>query len=192
MDQIEFLRRLMDVLDRLGVPHMVVGSLASIAYGEPRMTQDIDVVVDLDERHVEPLCRAFPADEFYVSREAALEAVRTRGQFNIIHAASANKIDLLIPPADAWGRTEIARRERVRIFPDLEGYCARPEDVILGKMAYYRQGGSEKHLRDIAGILRVSGDAVDRRYVSEWAERLDLAEIWEAVLARLGRDSSEE
>jgi hypothetical protein len=164
---------------------MVVGSLASAAYGEPRMTRDVDVVVDLTKGQVPQLCGAFASNEFYVSEQAALDAVERRGQFNIVHSRSANKIDLLIVPAGEWGRSEISRRRRMRILPDLEGYCAMPEDVILGKMSYYAEGGSEKHLRDIAGIMKVSGDEVDRGYVSLWAGRLGLSGIWEAVLRKL-------
>ena len=67
---------------------------------------------------------------------------------------------------------------------------ARPEDVIVGKMVYYQEGGSEKHLRDITGILMVSGDDVDREYVAGWAERLGLAEVWAAILHRLERRES--
>jgi hypothetical protein len=92
----------------------------------------------------------------------------------------------MIVPAGAWGRAEISRRQRTRILPDLEGYCARPEDVILGKLRYYREGGSEKHLRDIAGILKVSGEAVDRAYVTQWAEEMGLSEIWQGILKSLG------
>ncbi len=185
MDQIDLLRQLVGVLDRLDIPYMVVGSLASAAYGEPRMTQDIDVVVDLKELQVPGLCHAFSSDEFYVSEPAALEAVRSKGQFNIIHPTSGNKIDLLIVPTSAWGQAEMSRRQRMRILPDLEGYCARPEDVILGKMEYYREGGSEKHLRDITGIMKVSADMVDRQYVSQWAQQMGLADIWLAILQRL-------
>jgi hypothetical protein len=185
LDQIDLLRRLVGVLDGLGSPYMVVGSLASAAYGEPRMTQDIDVVVDMQEEQVAPLCRAFSPDEFYVSAEAAKEAVRRKGQFSIIDAASGNKIDLMILPAGDWGQAEISRRQRMRILPDLEGYCARPEDVILGKMLYYREGGSDKHLRDVVGIMKVSGDEVDRQYVLLWAERMGLSDIWQAILRRL-------
>lgn len=185
MDQIDLLRYLVKTLDRLGISYMVVGSLASGAYGEPRMTQDIDVVIDADEQQIIGLCQAFSSDEFYVNQEAALAARRRGGQFNIIHSTSGNKIDLLIAGIDGWGRTEIARRERMQILPDLEGYCARPEDLILSKMAYYREGGSEKHLRDIAGMMKVSGEQVDRDYVSRWAAALGVSEIWQAILARL-------
>jgi hypothetical protein len=185
LDQIDLLRHLVNALGRLEIPYMVVGSLASGAYGEPRMTQDIDVVLDLRDQQVVALCQAFASDEFYVSEQAAREAVRRGGQFNIIHSVSGNKIDLLAVPPGEWGRTELARRRRMKILPDLEGYCARPEDVILGKMRYYRDGGSEKHLRDITGILKVSGNEVDRQYVSLWAERMGLTDIWQAVLRRL-------
>ena len=186
MEQAELLGYLIDVLENLGIPYMVVGSMASMAYGEPRLTQDIDVVVDLHDRHVLRLCAAFPQPEYYVSPEAAAEAVQHEGQFNIIHPTSGNKVDLLVVKKDAYGQEQFARRQRVEIMPDREGAVARPEDVIIGKMEYYREGGSEKHLRDITGILKVSPDEVDRRYVARWADELGLSEIWRAILRRLG------
>lgn len=185
MEQIDLLRQLVKVLESLRIPYMVVGSMASTAYGEPRMTQDIDVVVDLKVSQVQPLCDAFSSEEYYISNQAALDAICHRGQFNIIHSTSGNKIDLMIVPASAWGQAEMSRRQRRRILPDLEGYCARPEDVILGKMEYYREGESEKHLRDIAGILKVSKDMVDCQYVSSWAAQMGLSEIWKMILERL-------
>jgi hypothetical protein len=172
-------------LERLNVPYMVVGSMASIAYGEPRFTQDVDVVIDPTESQAAALCQAFASDEFYASEEAARAAVRSRGQFNIIHSRSGNKVDLVILSPGAWGQSEISRRVRAQILPGLEGYRARPEDVIIGKMLYYQEGGSEKHLRDITGILKVTADDVDREYISRWAAVLGLTEIWQAVLARL-------
>lgn len=187
MEQVDLLRYLIDVLERMGVPYMLVGSFASGAYGEPRLTQDIDVVVDLPAGRVAEFCGAFPFDDYYVSAEAAARAARDGGQFNIIHPSSGNKIDVLIARTDPYGREQLARRQRVSILPDREGYTARPEDVIIGKMEYYREGGSEKHLRDITGILVVSGEDVDRDYVTRWANRLGLTEIWEAIQRRLGR-----
>ena len=70
--------------------------------------------------------------------------------------------------------------------PGLPVYIAAPEDVILSKMGSYREGGSEKHLRDITGVLRVSGAQLDRDYVDRWARQLGLTEVWQAVLRRLG------
>ena len=185
MEQVDLLRMVISTLERLDVPYMVVGSMASSSYGEPRFTQDVDVVIDPTESQAVALCRAFPSDEFYVSEEAARAAVQCRGQFNIIHSSTSNKVDLMIARAEPWGRTEMSRRQRAQILPGLEGYRARPEDVIIGKMLYYQEGGSEKHLRDITGILKVSGDAVDRQYIERWAAQLGLEEIWQAILVRL-------
>jgi len=94
---------------------------------------------------------------------------------------------------DAWGRSQLERRMRRTILPKREGYLAAPEDVILGKLWYYEEGGPDKHLRDIAGILQVSGDQVDRGYVKHWAEQLELLRAWQAAVDRLeapggGRD----
>jgi predicted nucleotidyltransferase len=186
VEQADLLRHLIEVLEGLDVSYMLVGSVASGAYGEPRMTQDIDVVVALIPDDVPPLTRAFPSPEYYLSPEAARDAIRNGGQFNVIHSTSGNKIDMIIARRDAYGREQLSRRRRVWIFPDLEGYASSPEDVIVSKMAYYREGGSEKHLRDITGILKVSGEIVDRAYVARWAETLGLTEIWTAILRRLG------
>ncbi len=186
MEQPELLTYVIDVLEDLRIPYMVVGSVASGAYGEPRLTNDIDIVVDLRPELVRRLCAAFPPGEFYVSDDAATEAVQRCSQFNVIHPTSGNKVDFMVARPDAWGRTQLSRRRRVRLLPDRDGYAARPEDVIISKMDYYREGGSEKHLRDIAGILKVSDDDVDREYVARWAEQLGLTEVWQAVLRRLG------
>ena len=188
MEQADLLRRIIDVLEGQGITYMLVGSLASGVYGEPRLTHDIDVIVELRPEQVGPLCEAFPDQEYYVSARAARQAVSGGGQFNVIHPASGNKVDFIMARRDAWGRSQLARRQRKLVLPDRSGYTARPEDVILGKMWYYREGGSEKHLRDITGIVRVSGEDVDIGYVAEWAQRLGLTEVWTAVLARLSAE----
>lgn len=185
MDQAELLAHVLRTLERLKIVYMVVGSVASGAYGEPRMTQDIDVVVSISAEEAAGLCAAFPPDEFCVSRDAALAAVTHGGQFNVIHPTSGNKIDFIIACNDAWGREQMRRRQRVRILPQQEGFAARAEDLILSKMLYYKEGGSEKHLRDIAGILKISPGEVNRDYVAGWAVQLGVLEIWQAILNRL-------
>lgn len=184
MKQGELLALAISVLEGLGIPYMVVGSITSGAYGEPRLTLDIDIVVDLTAANVDDLCSAFPPERFYVSREAARAAMVQRGQFNVIDPESGNKIDFMIAPAGDWGREQLKRRQRIPLLPDLNAYAATPEDIIISKMRYYLEGRSDKHLRDIAGILNTSGECVDRPYVSEWAVRLGLEEIWRAVQER--------
>jgi hypothetical protein len=186
LDQADLLRRVLAALDGLRAPYLLVGAFASAVYGEPRLTLDIDVVLVLSLEQAEALCTAFQLDEFDVSLPAAEQAVRSRGQFNVIHPTSGNKVDFMISRDDPWGRSQLARRREVQVLPDRPAYVAAPEDVILGKLLYYAEGGSEKHLRDITGILRVSGELVDRAYVAHWAKQLHVEEVWRAVLERLG------
>ncbi|HEX4796508.1 MAG TPA: nucleotidyl transferase AbiEii/AbiGii toxin family protein [Humisphaera sp.] len=187
MEQPDLLRYAIETLERLNITYMVVGSIASSAYGEPRLTQDIDIVIDARDAQVRELCAAFSPSDFYVSLEAALQAARRPGaQFNVLDPSSGTKIDFMIARKDDWGSEQVARRQSIELAPDQQGYAARPEDVIISKLLYYQEGGSEKHLRDIAGMLKVSGDEIDRAYVEKWATQLDVIEIWEAILKRIG------
>jgi hypothetical protein len=186
LEQIELLRHAVRAFDALGVEYMVVGSLASMAYGEPRMTRDIDIVANLRSHQVDAFCEAFPDADYCVSRDAAHDAVRRRSQFNVIHSASGNKIDLMIARDDAWGHMQLARRRNLTLAPGLTVFTAAPEDVILGKMLYYQDGQHEKHLRDITAMLRISGGEIDREYVDDWSKRLGLNNVWQAVLSRAG------
>lgn len=131
------------------------------------------------------LCAALAPEDFYVSPEAAMSAMQMpQGQFNVRHPGSGNKIDFMIAGQDAWGREQISRRQREQIFPEMQGYAARAEDIILSKLRYYQEGGSEKHVRDIGGILRVSGAKIDRPYVERWAAELGVSEVWRAIVDR--------
>jgi hypothetical protein len=188
VEQIDVLRLAIDVLEKLGVRYMVVGSYASGSYGEPRMTQDIDIVVELEPAHVGPLCDAFPSPDFYASKEAAQEAIRHRSMFNILHADTGTKIDFILPKPDEYGRTQIARRQRVQLTPGQSAFAARPEDVILGKLVFYQEGASDKHLRDIAGMLRISGTEIDQAYIEDWSRRLGLLPVWQATLEKARQD----
>jgi hypothetical protein len=174
-----------ETLDSLGIPYAIVGSFASGAWGESRFTQDIDILVGLSSDKVRPLCQTFIQSDCYVSEAAANEALHYRGQFNVIHPASGNKIDFMIAAQNNWTTVQLERRRRVFLFPDREADVASPEDVILGKLLYYAEGGSEKHVRDIGGIIKISGDALDRPYVDRVAEQLGVTELWQAILKRI-------
>lgn len=182
MTQLELLRHVVGALEQLEIPYAIVGSFASGIWGEPRMTLDIDVVVQLGGDEAGQLVDAFPSDEFYVSRTAVDEAVRTHGQFNVIHPTSGNKVDFMVVGGTVWSTSQIARRRRVQILPDLSANVAAPDDVILGKLMYYCEGGSDKHLRDIAGILKRSGELVDGKYVDRIAPDLGAADAWRELL----------
>lgn len=171
-------------LERLGIPYFVTGSMAGILYGEPRLTHDVDIVVALAIRDVQRFIDAFPLDEFYCPPEdvLAIEVRRgQRGHCNLIHHDSGFKADIYIA-FDELHRWALAHRKELTL-DGLRVFVAPIEYVILRKLEYFREGGSEKHLRDIRGMLEVSGAQMDRPLLEQWISRLGLAAEWTRVLA---------
>lgn len=172
-------------LNRLGVRYIVSGSVAAILYGEPRLTHDVDFVVFLREGDIQPLSEAFPSPEFYLppAEVIAVEIAREqRGHFNLIHADTGFKADFYTSGRDelhAWAFRN-ARRLEFRNEPIT---VAPPEYVILRKLEYFREGGSDKHLRDIRSMLAVSGDQLDRPALDEWIRLRGLEPQWKQASA---------
>ena len=189
MELFELLQKIVEVFEHLHIPYLVTGSVAAMAYGEPRLTNDIDIVAAVEERHIGDLLKAFPSNEFYVDEETMRKAIRDGGQFNIIHPASGLKVDIIIKQNTPFDSSRFGRLRRIYPAESYQANFASPEDVIIKKMEYYKGGGSEKHLRDIAGILKISGETVDKDYIAEWSRRLGLTEIWDAIQRRLGEKS---
>ena len=181
----ELLRLTVESLERLQIPYAIVGSFASGAWGEPRMTRGIDVVVRLDAQGIEDFCSLFSDDQFYLSRAAIEEAVSLCRPFNVIHPDSGNNVDFMVIDDSDWNSLQLSRRIKIELAEGVAGYVAAPEDVILGKLIYYREGGSDKHLRDIAGIFRISDELVDRDYLIEQAKQLKVLDILQAILEKL-------
>jgi hypothetical protein len=186
MEQSELLRYVVEVLEGIGISYFVTGSVATIYYGEPRLTNDIDIVVRMSAEHVAAFCRAFPSPDYYLSVEAIRQAVETHTQFHIIHPASGLQVDVIIADDTPFNRSRFTRASLVQFSPDYEATFASIEDVFIKKMEYYRQGGSEKNLRDIAGVIKVSGDRLDRDHITHWVSQLGLDAIWETVQERAG------
>jgi hypothetical protein len=179
-------------LNRGDIRYFVTGSVAAIFYGEPRLTHDVDLVVFLRDADVEGLVKLFPAADFYLPPLEIISAEtrrEQRGHFNAIHKETGFKADVY--PA---GRDELnawAFKLRRRIEFDGEALAlAPPEYVIVRKLEYYREGGSEKHLRDIRSILAVSGGQLDRSALNEWIQRRSLQSEWRLVSASGGEMGS--
>jgi len=185
MEQFDLLRFVVAAIERVGLQYFVTGSTVTIFYGEPRFTNDIDIVVKLSAPAVREFIQQFPEDEFYVSEDAAMDAVKRYSQFNIIHPQTGLKIDVIVPAPTEFNQSRFARATRVRTGPDWDASFSSPEDAIIKKMEYFREGGSEKHLRDIAGVLRTSKDSIDMAYIGRWASILNLQDIWESLQNRL-------
>ncbi len=180
----ELLRLVAGILEGLGLRYFVTGSTATIFFGEPRFTNDIDIVVDLPLSRVSELCSAFPVEDFYLSEEAVHRAVARHGQFNLIHPRSGLKVDFIVAADTPFNRSRFSRARPLHPEPDFQATFASPEDVILKKMELFREGGSDKHLRDIAGVFKISGSQLDRAYLEEWVSSLGLDEVWRDVLGR--------
>jgi hypothetical protein len=168
-------------LSQAGIRCLVSGSVAAMLYGEPRVTHDIDFVIFLRADDVSKLTSIFPEPQFYVPPVPVIldEVAReSRGHFNIVHADSGLKADFYTAGRDelhAWA----FRNARKYQVGGNNINLAPPEYVILRKLEYYREGGSEKHLRDIRAMLNTSGDLVDRSVLQEWIAQRNLKIEWE-------------
>lgn len=181
----ELLAFLVEALEALEIPYALTGSIASTAYGEPRATRDIDIVAELKEEDVDGLRARFPAPEFYLDIETARDAIRSATDFNIIHPRSGYKIDVFIAHT-SLDRYQIDEARSIQT-QDVVARISPPEGVILNKLDYYRMGGSDKHLRDIASMLEISGDQFDLAFVAREAARIGVSDVWEALLRSVGR-----
>lgn len=184
MEPNDLLRAVVGVLERLEAAYLVTGSMATIAYGEPRFTNDIDIVADLKLPHVEPFCAVFTPPDYYLSQDAVLSAVRTTQQFNLIHVTAGLKADIIVSKDTEFDRSRFARRRRLPTGSLGDALFAAPEDVIVKKLEYFREGGSEKHVRDIIGVLKIQGDRIDRAYLEHWIQELGLADLWNQIRER--------
>ncbi|MBI5359051.1 MAG: hypothetical protein HZA48_00545 [Planctomycetes bacterium] len=185
MEQQDLIKLIADSFASLGVAYFITGSTASIIYGEPRFTNDIDIVADISEAHINDLIKKFPLPEFYLSEEAIKDAVNRKLQFNIIHPSSGLKIDVIVKKNNLFDESRFKRLRKIQTSNNIYANFASPEDVIVKKMDFYRQGGSEKHLRDIAGIIKISGENLDYNYITNWANKLDLDDICKAILNQI-------
>jgi len=171
-------------LNAVGAQYMVTGATAAILYGQPRVTNDIDVVLALGDEHVSSLFRAFPASDFYVPPESVIRAERARalrGHFNIIHQESGYKADVYLTGDDPMHAWALPLRRRMEWTDSISIDVAPPEYVILRKLEFFREGGSSKHTADIGTILGTT--EVDLAVLGRWVHRLGLGDLWAEVQA---------
>lgn len=189
MELYELLEQIVQTFERLQIPYLITGSVASMAYGEPRLTNDIDLVAGIQPKHINDVLAAFPPTLFYLSEEAIRAAIAHQTQFNIIHPSSGLKIDVIVRKDTPFDRSRFARGRMLRPAESYQAVFASAEDVIIKKMEYYQEGASGKHLRDITGMLKISGNEIDQVYIAEWADRLGLRPIWDMIQQRLKEPS---
>ncbi len=168
------------VSDRLSVadvPFMLTGSFALAYYATPRMTRDLDIVVALDERHVEALVAAFESD-FYIDADAARNAVVSERMFNLMHLESGIKVDLIVRKSAEFRQVEFARRKPIAIA-NVRTWIVSSEDLILSKLVWALESNSELQRRDVRQLLVGS---VDVDYIRKWARQLGVTALLDELL----------
>lgn len=176
------------VLEKLGVSYLIGGSLASTLHGMVRTTQDSDILADLKKEHVRPFIHELQAD-FYIDDEMVTNAVARRSSFNIIHRESMFKIDVFMSRQRSFEKMQFARarRETLSVEPELKAIVSTPEDILLAKLEWYRMGGevSDRQWRDVIGVLKVQGNALDFDYLHRMAKELQIDDLLNRVLSEI-------
>lgn len=181
--------KVISVLEKLGIPYFIGGSLASAIHGVVRATNDVDIIADLKMEHVLPLKKALQ-NEFYVDEDMIREAIRKKSSFNLIYLELMFKIDIFVSSSHPYIQEEFRRRynEIVSNKPEQTAYIATPEDTILSKLKWYKIGGciSDRQWSDVLGVLKVQGEQLDMVYLKQWAEDLGISDLLGKALGEAG------
>ena len=182
----DFLAMILDVLGKAGIDYMLGGAIAVWSWGEPRSTQDVDLVVHLRVEQVRALSEELEKVAIFLPVDIIVDALsETRGDLplNAIHGSSGYKAEMfLVREDDALRKAAFARRVQVD-FGGQAGvvYVHSPEDIIIYKLLYYALSQQTKHVRDIGSILKIKGDELDYDYIEKWVAKKELSAIWDEI-----------
>lgn len=176
--QSDLLALVVGLLDEAGIPHMLAGSFASTYHGEPRMTRDIDLVIDHTTEAIREFVDRLDRDRFYIGD--AVGAVQGRDMFNIVDTASGWKVDLIVRKERPFSIEEFRRRVPATI-EGVDVFVATAEDTVLAKLEWARQSGSERQLGDVLAVARAQ--PLDRDYLTRWARELGVEADLDRVLS---------
>ncbi len=185
----DFLKVFCSRLNQINIPYMITGAAAVFIYGEPRFTNDLDLVVDMKADDITGFLASFPPEEFYRPPEEVvkLEIQREkRGHFNLIHHETGFRADVYAVGSDDLQNWGMKNRKVVKVDSE-EIWLAPPEYVILKKLEFYREGRSPKHVRDVRSIVEARGSDLDMEFITERIRSMNLAEVWSECIPGSGR-----
>lgn len=176
------------VLEKLGIPYLIGGSLASTLHGAVRTTQDSDIVTEMRIEHLQPFVSALQK-AFYLDSEMIANAIRRNSSFNLIHQETVFKVDVFVPYPRPFLQSQLSRAQlQTFLFETkISAKFATPEDTILAKLEWYRMGNeiSERQWRDILGVLKTGKGRLDLIYLRHWADRLHLDDLLERAFSEM-------
>lgn len=177
-----------NLLDELGVSYVIGGSMASIIHGILRTTMDVDIVAEMQPKHVDSFISGLQG-AFYADEQMIQQAIQRRSSFNLIHLSTMFKVDIFIPKGRPFDQQQLDRRisEQIGAESDEQIWVLSAEDVVLAKLEWFRIGGevSERQWRDILGVLKTQQSALDVNYLRQWAQSLSVADLMERALDEL-------
>jgi hypothetical protein len=184
-EPVEVTLKVTGTFEKLGVPYLIGGSLASTLYGMVRTTQDSDVIAEMRPEHLQPFVLALQ-DEFYIDEEMIAESIQHNSSFNIIHRETMFKVDVFIPRPRPFLQAQLARAQRQTFSfeTEISAKFASPEDTVLAKLEWYRMGGqvSDRQWRDILGVLKTRAGELDLEYLRKWAAEINVSDLLERAL----------
>jgi len=171
-------------LKRLNLPYMLTGAVAVTYYGEPRTTHDIDIVMLIAPSDIARITAALKPD-FSVDAESIKSALHEGSMFNAIHEETGFKVDFWMLKSGEYDRTAFERRGQVSVL-GVEMTMPAAEDVIIGKLEWYRMSDIDKHYFDARGIAAVQKGQLDTAYITRWCEARSLTDLWHRIEAETG------
>jgi hypothetical protein len=188
-EPIEVTLRVTAVLEKLGIPYVIGGSLASTLHGMIRTTQDSDIITEMRSEHIQLFVSSLQ-NEFYVDEEMIADAIQRNSSFNLLHRDTMFKVDVFIPSRRPFQQSQLARAQRqaFELEKEMSANFASAEDTILSKLEWYRMGGetSERQWRDVLGILKTRASDLDLEYLKRWARDLNVTDLLDRALTEAG------
>lgn len=183
MQNLNLFKIFTDILNENKFRYFITGSVAAIVYGDPRLTHDIDLVINLSTGEVEKFTRAFPELQFYCPPIDVIrtELLRTsRGHFNLIHHETGFKADIYLVGEEELQFWAMKNSKEI----EFEGsiiYIAPPEYVIIKKLEFYKEGKAQKHIADIKSMLVNSKELIDFDFLNKAIAEKSLSDCWNEV-----------
>jgi hypothetical protein len=182
----DFVLMVLDALEKSDIPYLISGAVAAWAWGEPRATRDLDLIIQIPESAADKLSEELEKRDMFLPAEIIRERLKDRREdvpLNAIHGASGFKADLyILREGDAFREEAFRRRVHVDLGPGLgEVYLHSPEDLIIYKLLYYSVSEQTKHLHDITSIVQTMGDQLDTAYINKWVTVKERQDLWKSI-----------